>query len=105
MSEEIETVPKTIMLERLAAKDRANAAEADLLRAKIAKLESAASSVVELTAERDTLADRVAAVEIETAFTAAGLGGEENDGLRSAIVERWKTTPVDGERPAFGSWL
>jgi hypothetical protein len=107
MSDEVETVPKSIMLERLAAKDRANAAEVELLRAKIGKLEAAAASVPDLTAERDALAERVAAADIASAFRAAGLGGDESEALRGAIVERWKSSPVDdgAERPAFSDWL
>ena len=107
MAEEVETVPKSIMLERLAAKDRANAAEVELLRAKIGKLEAAAASVTDLPAERDALAARVAAADIASAFSAAGLAGDDTEALRGAIVERWKATPgEDGaERPAFSEWL
>ena len=114
MAEETETVAKSVMLERLAAKDRAHSAAVQLLEAKISKLsdklaasETAAKDAASAIAERDQLRERLESADIAAALGGVGLGGDENDGLRSAIIERWKTAPVeaDAERPAFAAWL
>ena len=104
MAEETETVAKSVMLERLAAKDRAHSAAVQLLEAKISKLsdkmtaaETVATDAAAAIAERDQLRDRLQAADIAAALGGVGLGGDENDGLRSAIIERWKTAPVEAD--------
>ena len=105
------SVSQEILRERLAAKDRSHEAEKELLRQKVSALEKQAAELSgrfeTINSERSTLLERVEVADRTAAFGSIGLNGEEQDSLRSAIVERWKSVPVEdgGDRPSLSDWL